>query len=122
MDIDLEFLPVAVELIDSIFPTAITYRRMNGVAYDPSTGEVVPDVKDFTVKAGVLSRSRTEDGGVGETYELGLWIHHSSTGMPHLPKTGDVVFYDSTEWKVTEISPTYSSKGLIASKLLVRSS
>ena len=82
----------------------------------------MPDQTEYSVKAGVLSRSRTEDGGVGEVYSLSLWIHHSSTGMPHLPKTGDVVFYDDTEWKVTEISPTYSSKGLIASKLLVRSS
>ena len=122
MDIDATFLPVAVELIDQVFPTSVVYRRKNGVNYDPSTGEVVPDQTEYSVKAGVLSRSRTEDGGVGEVYSLGLWIHHSSTGMPHLPKTDDEVDYDGTTWKVTDVDPTYSSKGLIASKLLVRSS
>jgi hypothetical protein len=30
------------------------------------------------------------------------------------------VIYDNTTWKVVSIDPTYSSKDLIASKLLVR--
>ena len=119
MNIDSTFLPVAVELIDQVFPTSITYRRMNGVSYDPSTGEVVQDIQEFSVKAGILSRSRTEEGGIGEEYTLDLWIHHSSSGMPHLPKTDDEVDYDGTTWKVISIAPTYSSKALIASKLQV---
>ena len=113
---------MAVELIDSVFPSSVVYRRKNGVNYDPSTGEVVQDTTEYSVKAGILSRSRTESGGIGEDYTLDLWLHHSSTGMPHLPKTGDVVIYDGTEWKVNTIAPTYSSKGLIASKLQVSAS
>ena len=72
MDIDLTFLPVAVELIDSVFPTAVTYRRMNGVIYDPATGEVTQDTTEYSIKAGILSRERTEEGGIGEEYLLNL--------------------------------------------------
>ena len=120
MDIVGTFLPVAEELIDQVFPTDITYVRRLGTGYDPATGQVTPITEQYTIKAGVLSRSRTEEGGVGETYSLSLWIHHGSAGMPHLPKTGDVVEYDSTQWKVTAVDPTYSSAGLIASKLMCR--
>ncbi len=120
MDITGTFLPVAEELIGSVFPTAITYIRSLGSSYDPATGEVVQNTEQYSIKAGVLSRGRTEEGGVGETYQLRLWIHHGSAGLPHLPKTGDVVEYDSTRWKVTTIDPTYSSAGLIASKLICR--
>ena len=93
---------------------------MNGVSYDPATGEVVQDITEYSIKAGILSRERTEEGGIGEEYLLNLWLHHSSSGMPHLPKTGDMVIYDDTEWSVVSIAPTYSSKGLIASKLQVK--
>ena len=120
MDIDSTFLPVAIELIDSVFPTAITYERVQPPAYDPSTGDVVENVTQFSIKAGVLSRGRVESGGVGETYEMRLWIQHSASGLPHLPTTADRVEYDGTNWKVTSIDPTYSSKGLIASKLTTR--
>ena len=120
MDIDSVFLPVAIELIDQVFPTSVKYRRMNGVSYDPSTGEVVQDTTEYSIKAGILSRERTEEGGVGEEYLLNLWLHHSSSGMPHLPKTDDEVDYDGTTWKVVSVAPTYSSKALIASKLQVK--
>ena len=120
MDIVGTFLPVAEELIDQVFPTDITYIRLLGTGYDPATGQVTPITEQYSIKAGVLSRGRMEEGGVGETYELRLWIHHGSAGMPHLPKTGDVVEYDSTQWKVTTADPSYSSAGLIASKLLCR--
>ena len=120
MDIDATFMPVAVELIDSVFPTHVVYIRKLGSSYDPNTGDVVENTEQFTIKAGVLSRGRSEDGGVGEQYELRLWIHHSSSGMPELPKTGDVVDYDNTSWSVVTVDPTYSSKGLIASKLICR--
>ena len=66
----------------------------------------------------MLSRGRSEAGGVGEDYELRLWIHHGTSGMPELPKTGDVVEYDNTQWQVVTVDPTYSSEGLIASKLI----
>ena len=68
----------------------------------------------------MLSRGRKEEGGVGEDYELRLWIHHGSSGLPHLPTTGDSIEYDNTSWKVTTVDPTYSSEELIASKLTAR--
>ena len=85
---------------------------MNGVIYDPATGEVVQDTTEYSIKAGILSRERTEEGGIGEEYLLNLWLQHSSSGMPHLPKTDDEVDYDGTTWKVVSIAPTYKSKGL----------
>lgn len=120
MDIDGTFMPVAVELIDSVFPTAITYKRDEGSSYDPQTGDVTPNVVDYAINAGVLSRGRTEAGGTAETYEIRLWIQHSASGLPHLPTTADRVVYDGTTWKVNNIEPTYSSKGLIASKITAR--
>lgn len=122
MDITSTFLPVAVELIQRVFPTAIVYHRNSGTSYDPGTGDVTQNIEDFAIKAGVLSRGRLEEGGVGENYELRLWIDHSVSGLPHLPTTADSLTYDSVEWKVTTIEPTYSSSGLIASKLTARSS
>ena len=122
MDIDGTFLPVAEELINNVFPTNITYIRSLGGGYDPSTGDVTQTTEEYAIKAGVLSRGRIEEGGVGETYELRLYVHHGATGMPHAPRTGDIVEYDGIQWKVTTIDPTYSSKGLIASKLTARAS
>jgi len=120
MNIDATFLPVAQELIDQVFPTTIAYLRDEGSSYDPSTGEVVPNVKQYDINAGVLSRGRTEQGGVGEDYELRLWIHHGTGGLPHLPTTADKVEYGGLTWSVSTIDPTYSSKGLIASKIIAR--
>lgn len=121
MDIDAEFLPVANELVNE-FATAVTYTRIVGTSYDPATGEVTETSEQYSINAGILSRGRTEQGGVGETYELRLWIEHGSSGMPHLPTTADSVDYDSTKWKVVSIDPTYSSKALIASKITARAS
>ena len=122
MNIDSTFLPVAKELIDNVFPTAITYIRNTTPSYNPVTGVVTPSSTQFTIKAGVLSRGRLEEGGVGESEELRLWIHHDTTGLPHLPTTADQVEYSGLTWKVTDIDPTYSSKGLIASKIIARHS
>ena len=120
MDITNTFLPIAVELIQNVFPTAITYHRKEGTTYDPSTGDVVDTVTDFDISAGVLSRGRVESGGVAETYELRLWVDHSNTGLPHLPTTADSLTYDGVAWKVTTVDPSYSSSGLIASKIIAR--
>ena len=120
MDIDAVFNPVARELIDDVFATPVVYKRIAGKGYDPATGTVTDTVEDYAINAGVLSRGRAEDGGVAESYELRLWIHHGPTGLPHLPTTADIVEYDSTSWKVTSIDPTYSSAGLIASKITAR--
>ena len=120
MDIRNTFLPVAEELIDNVFPTSVLYIRNLPPAYDPATGDVTQTTEQINCKAGVLSRGRAEDGGVAESYELRLWIHHGSSGMPHLPTTADTVEYDSTTWKVTTVDPTYSSEGLIASRITAR--
>ena len=122
MDIDSTFLPVGKELIDSVFPTGIRYLRNSGGSYDPATGTVVPGTTQFDINAGVLSRGRAEQGGIGETNELRLWIHHGTGGLPHLPTTADQVEYGGLTWKVTTVDPTYSSKGLIASKITARAS
>ena len=74
----------------------------------------------YNINAGVLSRKRVEEGGSAATYEISVWIHHGSDGAPFLPLTGDAIEYDATEWKVTTVDPTYSSKALIASKLTAR--
>lgn len=120
MDIDATFMPVAVELIDNVFATEITYFRNLPPGYDPTTGTVTPSSTQFLINAGILSRGRTEDGGVGESYEIRLWIQHSASGLPHLPTTADQIEYDGTIWKVTSVDPTYSSAGLIASKITAR--
>ena len=120
MDIDATFLPVAKELIDSVFPTTVAYIRNNGGGYDPATGDVTVNSTQFDINAGVLSRGRLEEGGVGESQELRLWIHHGTGGLPHLPTTSDQVEYSGTCVKVTAVDPTYSSKGLIASKIIAR--
>ena len=119
MDIDATFLPVAVGLINE-FATPIVYTRNEGAAYDPATGQVTPSSTDYNINAGILSRSRNELGGTAETYTMTLWIQHSESGLPYLPTTADTVTYDGDVWKVNIIAPTYSSKGLIASKLVVR--
>lgn len=120
MDIDKVFLPVAEELIDVTFPTPIKYLQTENPAYDPATGQTTPNVTEYSINAGILSRGRVEQGGAAEDYELRLWIHHGSRGLPVLPKTSDRVYYDSVYWKVFSIDPTYSSDALIASKILVR--
>ena len=120
MNIDATFLPVAQELIDQVFPTTIAYLRNDGGSYDPATGEVTQNTTQYDINAGVLSRGRTEEGGVGESQELRLWIHHGTGGMPHLPTTADQVEYQGLAWKVVAVDPSYTSAGLIASKLICR--
>lgn len=122
MNIDETFLPVAKELIHSVFPTQIVYHHSTGVGYDTTTGVATPSYTDYSIPAGVLSRQRVEDGGVSELYEITIWIDHGIDGMPENPKTGDYFTYDAIRWKVTTIGPTYSSTGLIASKIVGRTS
>ena len=123
MNIDATYMPVAVQLIDSVFPTDIIYVEHTDTttSYDPLSGTIAKVETQYNIKAGVLSRGRTEEGGVGEQYTLRLWIQHSASGYPKLPKTSDSVIYDGTTWRITAIDPTYSSAGLIASKLECRS-
>src|SRR6056300_1014564 len=120
MDIDTVFLPVAVELIDAVFPTDVVYHQHGVKTFDPETGTVTGADTDHNIKAGVLSRSRTEEGGPNETFEITIWVQHSASGLPFLPTTGDSFTYDSILWRVISIAPTYSSKNLIASKIVGR--
>jgi len=119
MDIDATFLPVAQELIDSVFPTPAVYRRIT-TAYDPSVGDVVETVTDYNVNIGLLSRGKSEEGGVGEPNEARFYMHHGAAGVPVEPETSDRLIYLGKEYKVVSIDPIYGSKGLIASKLTAR--
>ena len=120
MDITSQFLPVAVELIDNVFPTDVVFHRHGASTYDPETGTVTGADTDIAIKAGVLNRKRVEEGGPSEQYELALWVQHSASGLPFLPTTEDSLTYDSVLWRVTAVDPTYSSAGLIASKITAR--
>lgn len=120
MDIRATFLPIGENLVDNVFPTQIVYHRSSGKGYDPATGEVTDTVEDFAIKAGVLSRGRTEEGGTAEAYELRLWLHHGPSGLPYEPTTADSITYDNILWKVVSIDPEYSSEGLIACKITAR--
>ena len=121
MNIDQTFLPVAVELIENVFPTDVVYHQHGVKTFDPETGTVTGADTDHNIKAGVLSRSRTEEGGPNETYTLDLWVQHSASGLSFIPTTGDSFTYDGILWRVIEVAPTYSSKNLIASKITGRS-
>ena len=121
MDVSATFTPIAVELIDNVFGTDIVYHQTEPGTYDFSTGAVAPVVTDYSIKAGVLSRGRTEEGGPQEKTEIRIWIQHSASGLSFIPTTGDSFTYDSILWKVIEVAPTYSSKNLIASKITGRS-
>ena len=120
MDISATFLPVAVGLIDDVFPTPVLYRQLVGSSYDPSTGTVTKEWKELTINAGVLNMGRTEDPAdpSREARTLTLWLHHGPTGLPELPTTADRVSYQGVEWKVTGVAPTYASTALIASKVM----
>ena len=120
MDVTSEFLPIAEELIDIEFPTKIVYLKTGNPTYDPATGQTTPNVVEHNIKAGILKRSRVEGGGVAEEFEIYFWIHHGPSGILELPTTADRIFYENRYWKAVQISPTYSSEGLIASKIIAR--
>ena len=120
MNVSGVFTPVAIELVDNVFGTDVVYHQNGPSAYDPATGTVTPASTAHAVKAGVLSRSRTEEGGPNETYQISFWFHHGAGGLGFLPTTEDTITYDGVVWKVVEVSPTYSAATLIASKLTCR--
>ena len=121
MDVSAVFTPVGVELIDNVFPTDIVYHQHGASVYDPATGTVTGADTDHAIKAGIISRSRIEEGGSNEAYTLTAWIHHGASGLSFLPTTADTFTYDGLVWRIVEIAPTYSSKSLIASKIKGRS-
>jgi hypothetical protein len=51
MNIDATFNPVAIELIDNVFPTAIKYLQTGQPGYDPATGQVTPNVTEYNIHA-----------------------------------------------------------------------
>lgn len=120
MDVSAVFTPVAVELIQNVFPTDVVYHQHGASTYDALTGAMTSGDTDHAIKAGVLSRKRLEEGGANETYEIALWVHHGTGGLGFLPTTADSFTYDGVVWKVTTVDPTYSSKSLIASKITGR--
>ena len=119
MLIDETFLPVAVELIQNVFPTPIVYHRSDGKAYDPATGEVVETITDYSISAGVLSSGRMEAGGTAETYELVVWLATESIGE-EFPTTSDHLLYRGMKWKVTSINPEFSGDVLYACQVTAR--
>lgn len=120
MDVTNTFLPIGIELIDKVFPTNIVYLKTGNPTYDPATGQTTPNVVEHNIKAGILKRNRTEQGGAAEEFEIHFWIHHGPTGIPALPTTADRILYENRYWKAVDIAPTYSSEGLIASKIIAR--
>ena len=120
MDVSAVFTPVGIELIDNVFPTPITFRQHGTATYDPETGAVTETETTHAINAGVLNRKRVEEGGVAETYEIALWVHHGAGGLGFLPTTADSLEYDGMVWRVTAVDPTYSSATLIASKITAR--
>ena len=120
MDISATFTPVAIELIDRVFPTPITFHQHGAASYDPETGAVTETETDHAISAGVLNRQRVEEGGVGKSFQITVWVHHGAGGLDFLPTTADSLTYDGVLWRVTAVSPTYSSDSLIASKITAR--
>ena len=121
MDIDATFKPVGQNLIDNVFPTPVVYRRMEQKSYDAATGQVSENVIEYDIKAGILYSSRMEQGGVGEKYEINMYVHGDTSGLPFHPRTGDYIVYDNVYWKIQDVNPSYRSKTHIASKLLCSS-
>lgn len=104
--------------VDSSLPAGTL--EYDNADIDPRDALVVKEFSDHPINAGILNRSRADKTGSVENYELLLWVEHKT--LPLLPDTADRITYDNTLWKVMEVSPTYSSKGLIASKLKVSAS
>lgn len=120
MDVSAVFTPIGQNLTQNVFPTDIVYHQHGAKTFDPLTGTVTGTDIDHAIKVGVISRSRTEEGGSGETYELTIWVTHAASGLAFLPTTADTLTYDGTTWKVKDVAPTYSSATLIASKIIAR--
>ena len=66
------FLPVAIELIQNVFPTPVTYTRNLGSSYDPATGEVTQNTEQFNISAGVISESASRRGRSRRNLQLDL--------------------------------------------------
>jgi hypothetical protein len=101
--------------VDSTLPAGTI--DFDNADIDPRDTLIVKEFTDHSINAGILNRSRADSSSGVESYALLLWVEHKT--LPLLPDTADRVTYDNTVWRVMEVAPTYSSKGLIASKLKV---
>ena len=120
LDLDGIFGGVANTLINQTFNTPILYIHSKGMSYDPATGEVVEDVEQFNLMAGIEQIGITEEGGVGETRDIKLYIKHGANGLPYECTTGDRIEYKGRTWKVTVVDPEFTSKDSIASYITAR--
>ena len=122
LDLDGIFGGVADTLINNTFDTPILYIRSKGMSYDPVTGEVTEDVEQFNLKAGIEQIGITEEGGVGETRDIKLYIKHGLNGLPYECTTGDRIEYRGRTWKVTTVDPEFTANDSIASSIIARAS
>ena len=120
LDLDGIFGGVADTLINQTFNTPIVYIYSKGMSYDPATGEVVENVEQFNLMAGIEQIGITEEGGVGETRDIKLYIKHGINGLPYECTTGDRIEYKGRTWKVTVVDPEFTSKDSIASYITAR--
>ena len=121
LDLDAIFLDVSNTLINGTFGTSIVYHRHTDTTadYDPLTGATTFTETDYDVFAGIESRNRVEEGGVGEAYELKLYLDGNT--IPFVPTTSDSLTYDGILWRVVKLEEGWSSKGVIANYVFCRS-
>ena len=122
MDIDAVFLPVAEELIDSVFPTPIKYLQTSNPAYDPATGQTTPNVTEYSINAGILSSGRNEQGGVAEDYETEAMDPPRRSWVASAAADSQIGCFTARTFigRCSRSTRRISSDDLIASKILVR--
>ena len=119
LDLDGIFGGVADTLINNTFDTPIVYIRSAGMGYDPSTGDVTEITEQFNLNAGIEPINLQEEGGVGQTQEIKLYVKHGANGLPHDSTTADRIEYRARVWKVTAVEQ-YTALGGIASYITAR--
>ena len=123
MNISGTFLPMAKNLIGNVFDASVSIEYIHYVSptYNTATGQFTKTAQTTTIDAAIISMSRVEESDVQEVFELHFWIHHDSDGgLEIIPTTSDRVNFDSKQWRVTGIDPTYTDGVLIASRLTAR--
>ena len=120
LNLDGIFGGVADTLINNTFDTPIVYFYSKGTSYDPATGDVTEVVEEYNLKAGIEQIDLTEEGGIGESREIKLYIKHGTNGLPYECTTGDRIEYKGRTWKVTVVDPQFTAKDSIASYITAR--
>lgn len=103
---DLWAKPIAKLANETFLVPSLKYYRVSR-SYDPATGEVVETETEFTNCGAVEQTGRVEQGGVGEVYEIKVWLATESIGE-EFPTTGDYLTYMDKQWKITAIDPQFS--------------